>query len=67
MLHSAKVIWINEGLAQYFEAAIVKNDFTLKVGRPNLGSFTKLRLKGLGTEYVPAERVFAAIISGSFR
>jgi len=60
-LHGATVTWINEGIAQYFEVAIIKNDYRLTVGRLHPSCFSELRTGGLNEgNYVPAEKLFRA-------
>ncbi len=53
--------WVREGLAQYFEAALVDQHNGWIVGRPHHRRLSYLKLKGLKDgNYIPAEVLFKA-------
>ena len=60
-LNSASISWVNEGLAQYFEAGRIEKNGTLTVGFILADAFGEIRTRGLKKGYyIPPQTLFYA-------
>ncbi len=60
-LNSASISWVNEGLAQYFEAGRMEKNGTLTVGFILADAFGEIRTRGLKKGYyIPPQTLFYA-------
>ena len=57
--HGAYPPWISEGVATYFETAVVQKDHSQLIGRIHLSRLVLLRATGMRDgNYIPAQRLF---------
>ena len=57
LLGAGRVAWISEGLAQYYESAIVHKNHSLTVGRPHHRRLSALRLRAAKNESLSVEQI----------
>ncbi len=61
-LNSASISWVNEGLAQYFEAGRMEKNGTLTVGFVDADAFGEIRSRGLKDGFfIPPATLFHAL------
>ncbi len=59
LLNAVYPTWISEGIAQYFEGAIVKKDYTIEIGRPERSSLEEFKKNKMLTDlFVPSSKFF---------